>query len=80
MIALCLKKLTQFEITGVISKFFIPQGKLKIKIHFRNEKSITFLATFTLLLVDSVVFPNFNKGNDVNLKKKSKFQPQKNQI
>ena len=29
-------KLTQFEITGSISKFFIPLGNLKITFHFRN--------------------------------------------
>ena len=45
-------KLTQFEKTGSIGKFFIPLGYLKTKFHFLNKKSLRFFVTFTLSLFD----------------------------
>ena len=72
-------KLTQFEKTGSIGKFFISQENLKNKFHFRNWQSITLFVTFTLPLFDrGVCFP-FNKKNELNLKKKrkSEFEPGK---
>ena len=38
-----LLKLTQFEKTGLIGNTSISQGNLKIKFHFRNQESNTFL-------------------------------------
>ena len=48
-------KLTQFEKTGSIGKTSISLGNLIINFHFRNQNSITFFVTFTLLLFDSRV-------------------------
>ena len=56
-------KLAQFEKTGSIRITFISQRNLIITCHFRNEKSITFFVTFTLLLFDSgVCFPSNNQN------------------
>ena len=70
MIDTFLIKLTQFEKTGSIGKCFIPLGDLKIKFQFQNQKTITFFVTFTLLLFDEGVLLPFNKGNELNLKRK----------
>ena len=63
-----LLKLTQFETTGSIRKTFISLGNLIINFHFRNQKSITFFVTFTLLLLDSGICLTFNNENAESLK------------
>ena len=67
--------LTKFEKTGSISKFFILQGNMKIKIHSKLE-IVLFFANFNLLLFDSGVCLTFNKSITLNIKK-SKVEPQK---
>ena len=48
-----LTKLTQFEKTRSIGKLTISQENLKIRFHFRKQKSITFFVAFILSLFDS---------------------------
>ena len=72
--------INSIEKTGLIFKLFIWLGNVKIKIHFRNKKSITFFASFPILLFDSGVCLPFYKGNELNLKKKPKVKPRKNEI
>ena len=67
-------KSSQFEKTGSI---LFSLRNLIINFHFRNQKSITFFVTFTLLLFDSGVCLPFNNGNALNLKKKSPVKPRK---
>ena len=73
-------KVTQFEKTGSIGKTFISLGNLIINLHFRNQKSITFFVTFTLLLFDSGVCLPFNKRNELNLKRNHKPNREKTKI
>ena len=68
-------KLTQFEKTGSIRKTLISVGNLIINLYFRNQKSITFFVTVTLLLGNGVCF-TLNSGNALNLKK-SQVKPRK---
>ena len=56
-----LLKLTQYEKTGSIGFTFISLENLIINFHVRNQKSITFFVTFTLLLFDSGVCLPLNK-------------------
>ena len=67
-----LLKLTQFEKTGSVHRIFISLGNLIINFHFRNQKSITFFQTFTLLLFESGVCFPFNKRNALNLTRNHK--------
>ena len=52
--------------TGSISKTFISRGYLIINSLFRNKKSITFFATFTLFLFDKGFCLPFNNGKALN--------------
>ena len=65
------------EKTGSIRKNFISVGYLIILFHFRNQKSITFFVTFTLLLFDSGVYFPFSNGNALNLKMNHKSNREK---
>ena len=49
-------------------KLFISLGNLITNLHFRNSKSITFFATFTILLFDSGICL-LNKEIEVSLEK-----------
>ena len=73
-------KLTQFDKTGSIHKTFISLGNLISNFHFRNQKSITFFVTFTLLLFDSGFCPPFNNGNALNLKINHKSNREKSKL
>ena len=68
-ITFLMKKLTQFEKTGLLGTVFIPLGNVKIKFHFRNYQLITFFVSFTLFWFDSGVCLFFKKVNELNLKR-----------
>ena len=75
-----LLKLTQCEKTRSIGKTLILLGNLIINFDFRNKKSITFFATFTIFLFNSGFCLPFNNRNTLNLKKKSQVKPRKIKI
>ena len=80
MMDVFLLKLTQYEKTGSIGRTYISLGYLIIYFHFRNQKSITFIVTFTFLLFDSGFCLPLNNGNALNLKRNHKSNREKSKF
>ena len=55
----------------------VSKNSLIIEYHFRNKKSIMFIVTLTILLLDSGVCIPLNKRIELNLKSKVKLQKRK---
>ena len=75
-----LLKMTQLEKNELIRKTFISLGYLITNFHFRNQKSITFFVTSTILLIDRGICPSFNNGNALKLKINHKSNRDKSKL